>query len=115
MLVFYKDIKKQIIPDRFLRNAAIERLIGSDYRNTKKRLNRIQEELVPMEQKYIELKDIPYAEKKEFYLSYSDKLRQKQALEQKIKAYHEELNKREDEIQTIMDELKAEMNPIKNG
>lgn len=108
MLVFYKDIKKQIIPDRFLRNAAIERLIGSDYRNTKKRLNRIQEELVPMEQKYIELKDIPYAEKKEFYLSYSDKLRQKQALEQKIKAYHEELNKREDEIQTIMDELKAE-------
>lgn len=108
MLVFYKDIKKKIIPDRFLRNAAIDRLIGSDYRNAKKRLNRIQEELVPMEQKYIELKDIPYAEKKEFYLSYSDKLRQKQALEQKIKDYNDQLNKREDEIQSIIDELKAE-------
>lgn len=108
MLVFYKDIKKKIIPNRFLRNVAIERLIGSEYRNAKKRLNRIQEELAPMEQKYIELKDIPYAEKKEFYLLYSDKLRQKQALEQKIKDYHEQLNKHEDEIQAIIDELKAE-------
>ena len=87
------------------RNIAIERIIGKDYHNLKKRHQRILDEIKPREKKYIELKDVPYKQKKEFYLSYSDKLRQKQAMEKQLKDYNEELRNKEDDIQRIVDEL----------
>lgn len=101
----YKEVKAKIIPERLFRNIAIERIIGKDYHNLKKRHQRILEELKPMEKKYIELKDVPYKQKKEFYLAYSDKLRQKQAMEKQLKAYNEELRNKEEDIQDIVDEL----------
>lgn len=36
---------------------------------------------------------------------YSDKLRQKQAMEKQLKDYNEELRNKEDDIQRIVDEL----------
>ena len=104
-LAKYKEVKAKVIPERLFRNIAIERIIGKDYHNLKKRHQRILEELKPMEKKYIELKDVPYKQKKEFYLSYSDKLRQKQAMEKQLKDYNEELRNKEDDIQRIVDEL----------
>ena len=85
-LAKYKEVKAKVIPERLFRNIAIERI-------------------KPMEKKYIELKDVPYKQKKEFYLSYSDKLRQKQAMEKQLKDYKEELRNKEDDIQRIVDEL----------
>ncbi len=104
-LAKYKEVKAKVIPERLFRNIAIERIIGKDYHNLKKRHQRILEELKPMEKKYIELKDVPYKQKKEFYLSYSDKLRQKQSMEKQLKDYNEELRNKEDDIQRIVDEL----------
>lgn len=104
-LAKYKEVKAKVIPERLFRNIAIERIIGKDYHNLKKRHQRILEELKPMEKKYIELKDVPYKQKKEFYLSYSDKLRQKQAMEKQLKDYNEEPRNKEDDIQRIVDEL----------
>ena len=101
----YKEVKAKVIPERLFRNIAIERIIGKDYHNLKKRHQRILEELKPMEKKYIELKDVPYEEKKDFYLAYSDKLRQKQAMEKQLKDYNEELRNKENDIQRIVDEL----------
>lgn len=74
-LAKYKEVKAKVIPERLFRNIAIERIIGKDYHNLKKRHQRILDALKPREKKYIELKDVPYKQKKEFYLSYSDKLR----------------------------------------
>ena len=110
----YQELKKKIIPEKLIRNVAIERIIGTEYHNIKKRLHRIQKELKPMEQKYIELKDVPYAEKKEFYLTYSDMLRQKQALEKQIKAYNDELSKRENQIQSAIEDIKDENEAIQS-
>lgn len=104
-LAEYKEIKARVIPERLFRNIAIERVVGKDYHNLKKRHQRILEELKPIEKKYIELKDVPYEEKKDFYLAYSDKLRQKQAMEKQLKAYNEELRNKESNIQCIVDEL----------
>lgn len=104
-LAKYKEVKAKVIPERLFRNIAIERIIGKDYHNLKKRHQRILEELKPMEKKYIELKDVPYEEKKDFYLAYSDKLRQKQAMEKQLKDYNEELRNKENDIQRIVDEL----------
>ena len=104
-LAEYKEIKARVIPERLFRNIAIERVVGKDYHNLKKRHQRILEELKPIEKKYIELKDVPYEEKKDFYLAYSDKLRQKQAMEKQLKAYNEELRNKEGNIQCIVDEL----------
>ena len=104
-LAEYKKIKARVIPERLFRHIAIERVVGKDYHNLKKRHQRILEELKPMEKKYIELKDIPYEHKKEFYLAYSDKLRQKQSMEKQLKAYDEELHDRDGDIQNIIDEL----------
>ena len=74
-LAKYKEVKAKVIPERLFRKIAIERIIGKDYHNLKKRHQRILDALKPREKKYIELKDVPYKQKKEFYLSYSDKLR----------------------------------------
>ena len=104
-LAEYKEIKARVIPERLFRNISIERVVGKDYHNLKKRHQRILEELKPIEKKYIELKDVPYEEKKDFYLAYSDKLRQKQAMEKQLKAYNEELRNKESNIQCIVDEL----------
>ena len=84
-LAEYKEIKARVIPESLFRHIAIERVVGRDYYNLKKRHQRIQEELKPMEKKYIELKDVRYEQKKEFYLAYSDKLRQKQTMEKQLK------------------------------
>lgn len=111
-LAEYKEIKARVIPESLFRHIAIERVVGRDYYNLKKRHQRIQEELKPMEKKYIELKDVRYEQKKEFYLAYSDKLRQKQTMEKQLKAYDEELRNRESDIQHIADELSQQNKTI---
>ena len=74
-LAKYKEVKAKVLSEGLFRHIAIERIIGKDYDNIKKRNQRILDALKTREKKYIELKDVPYKQKKEFYLSYSDKLR----------------------------------------
>lgn len=111
-LALYRETKRQIIPERLFRNIAIEKIIGSDYHNLKKRYQLILDELKPIEKKYLELAAVPYEQKKDIYFSYSDTLRQKHAMEKQLKEYNEELSRRENDIQAIAKELTAENESI---
>ena len=57
-LAKYKEVKAKVIPERLFRNIAIERIIGKDYHNLKKRHQRILDALKPREKKYTELKEL---------------------------------------------------------
>ncbi len=107
-LALYRETKKQIVPERLFRNIAIEKIIGSDYHNLKKRYQRVLDELKPMRQKYIELANVPYEQKMEFDHAYSEKLRQEQAMRKQLNEYNDELSHRKDDIQAITKELAAE-------
>lgn len=107
-LALYKQTKEKIIPERLFRNIAIERIIGPDYHNLKKRYQRVLEELIPMEKEDYELRNVPFKERREQYIAYSNKLRQKLDMEDQINAYNEELKARESDIQAIVAELTEE-------
>ena len=89
-LAKYKEVKAKVIPERLFRNIAIERIIGKDYHNLKKRHQRILDALKPREKKYIELKEL---RKKE-----DDIQRIVDELAQQNKANQEEAKKIYDEV-----------------
>ena len=89
-LAKYKEVKAKVIPERLFRNIAIERIIGKDYHNLKKRHQRILDALKSREKKYIELKEL---RKKE-----DDIQRIVDELAQQNKANQEEAKKIYDEV-----------------
>ena len=89
-LAKYKEVKAKVIPERLFRNIAIERIIGKDYHNLKKRHQRILDALKPREKKYTELKEL---RKKE-----DDIQRIVDELAQQNKANQEEAKKIYDEV-----------------
>lgn len=67
----YRTIKGKIIPEKLLQSVAIERVMGSEYRNARKAYAQISKELEPLKQKHKELLHVPYKDKKDVEHQYA--------------------------------------------
>lgn len=84
-------LRKEVIPENRIRAEAVFHVMGSEYRNAKKRLERIQDQLVPMRKEYTRLKEVPYKEKKAFMDEFVAVLDKKKTTEILVRSYEEQI------------------------
>lgn len=103
----YDSIRKQVVPEKMIRSAAIERIIGSGYKNAMRQYDCTKEELERLEKKDRELWEVPVAKKADFLQQYSDAITKKNQLSERIAEYSKAIHGSEKErIEKTVQEIK---------
>lgn len=88
----YDSLRKQVVPEKIIRSVAIERVVGSGYKNAMRQYDRVKQELAQLEKKDRELWDVPVAKKADFLQQYSDAITRKNLLSKRIADYTKAIN-----------------------
>lgn len=83
----YSNFRKQVVPEKIIRSVAIERVVGSGYKNAMRQYDNIKKELEQFEKKNKELYRVPVAEKTDFLQQYSAAITKKNQLVKRIADY----------------------------
>lgn len=103
----YDSIRKQVVPEKIIRSVAIERVVGSGYKNAMRQYDRIKKELEQLEKKDRELHKVPVAKKADFLQQYSDAITRKNLLSKRIADYTKAINGSEKKrIEKTVQEIK---------